>query len=276
MKLVDVRHLGTEKVIGCWDIDGVLIDPGPSSSVQTVIDALGGAQPKALLLTHIHLDHAGATGTLVKRWPDLPVYVHERGAPHLIDPARLLASAGRLYKDDMERLWGEVLPVPEENITALKGGEFELGFEVAYTPGHASHHVSYFHPESGRAFVGDMAACRIEPSNDVVPPTPPPDIDIELWEQSIDRILAWRPESLGITHFGEIDDPEEHMEIVKARLHEQANLARELDAEQFAQRIRDEAERSADPDVARSLIQAVPPEQQWYGLDRYWRKRDAA
>ena len=163
MRVIDVMHLGRPHVIGCWEVDGALVDPGPESSLQTVLDALGDEQPRALLLTHIHLDHAAATGALVRRWPDLEVYVHERGAPHLIDPSKLLASAERLYGDQMSRLWGEIVPVPEANVKVLGGGETVLGMRVAYTPGHASHHVCYLHEDSGTAFVGDVAACRIPP-----------------------------------------------------------------------------------------------------------------
>jgi glyoxylase-like metal-dependent hydrolase (beta-lactamase superfamily II) len=273
MRLIDVRHLGRERVIGCWELDGILVDPGPTSSMENLIEALGGERPRALLLTHIHLDHAGAAGSLVRRWPELPVYVHELGARHLADPAKLLASAFRLYGDQMERLWGEVAPVPEENLHPLSGGEEVLGFRVAYTPGHASHHVSYLHPPSGRAFVGDVAAVRIRPSDVVVPPTPPPDIDLELWEDSIDRILDWEPDSLGITHFGEIDDPEAHLELVRERLREQAQLARELSADQYERHLREQVSARADPETAAAIMQAAPPEQQWLGLDRYWTKR---
>jgi glyoxylase-like metal-dependent hydrolase (beta-lactamase superfamily II) len=254
----------------------VLIDPGPTSSIETLIEALGGEKPRALLLTHIHLDHAGATGNLVRRWPELPVYVHEKGARHLADPAKLLASAARLYGDQMERLWGEVAPVPEPNLKPLSGGEEVLGFKVSYTPGHASHHVSYFHPPSGRAFVGDMAAVRIPPSDFIMPPTPPPDIDLELWEESIDRILDWQPSSLGLTHFDAIEQPEAHFELVRERLREQGALARELSSEQFEQRIREQVSSEADPATAEALLQAVPPEQQWSGLDRYWSTRGLA
>jgi glyoxylase-like metal-dependent hydrolase (beta-lactamase superfamily II) len=271
MRLIDVRHLGRERVIGCWEVDGVLIDPGPTSSMDNLIEALEG-EPRAVLLTHIHLDHAGAAGSLVRRWPELPVYVHERGARHLADPAKLLASAKRLYGDQMERLWGEVAPVPAGNLHPLNGGEEVLGFRVAYTPGHASHHVSYLHPPGGRAFVGDMAAVRIPPSDFVMTPTPPPDIDLELWEDSIERILDWEPESLGLTHFGEIDQPEEHLELVRGRLREQRELARELSSEEFERRIRAQVSERADPETAEALLQAVPPEQQWSGLDRYLRQ----
>ncbi|MGN6168243.1 MAG: MBL fold metallo-hydrolase [Solirubrobacteraceae bacterium] len=146
IEVIDLHHLGVERVIGCWQIDDILVDPGPASCLETLLAAVQ-EPPRALLLTHIHLDHAGAAGSLVKRWPDLEVYVHEQGASHLVDPARLLKSAKRLYGDDMERLWGEVLPVPESNLRILTGGErlFDGRFEVAYTPGHASHHVSYLH-----------------------------------------------------------------------------------------------------------------------------------
>jgi glyoxylase-like metal-dependent hydrolase (beta-lactamase superfamily II) len=273
VRLIDVRHLGRERVIGCWEIDGVLIDPGPTSSMENLIAALDGQEPRALLLTHIHLDHAGASGSLVRRWPDLPVYVHERGARHLADPSKLLASAKRLYGDEMERLWGEVAPVPAENLKPLSGGEEVLGFRVAYTPGHASHHVSYLHPPSGRAFVGDTAAVCIPPSDFVMPPTPPPDIDIELWEESINRILDWEPASLGLTHFDAVERPAEHLELVRERLRQQAELARELSAEEFERRIREQVAERTDAESARAMLQAVPPEQQWAGLDRYWVKR---
>lgn len=276
MRLIDVRHLGRERVIGCWVLDGVLIDPGPTSSLENLLEALGGETPRALLLTHVHLDHAGASGTIVRRWPELPVYVHERGARHLADPAKLLASASRLYGDQMERLWGEVAPVPERNLRPLSGGEKLLGFEVAYTPGHASHHVSYLHTDSGRAFVGDTAAVRIPPSDLVLPPTPPPDIDLDLWNRSIDRILEWEPTSLGLTHFGAVEDPGGHLRVVRDRLREQAELARELPAEEFERELRERAMRAADPETVAAMLQAVPPEQQWPGLERYLRSLEAA
>ena len=276
MRLIDVRHLGRERVIGCWEIDGVLVDPGPTSTMDNLIEGLGGEQPRALLLTHIHLDHAGVSGNLVRRWPELPVYVHERGARHLADPAKLIASAERLYGDEMERLWGEVAPVPERNLHPLRGGEEVLGFRVAYTPGHASHHVSYLHPPTGRAFVGDTAAVRIPPSDFVMPPTPPPDIDLELWEDSIERILDWEPTSLGLTHFGEIAEPEAHLGVVRERLREQGELARDLSSDQFERRYLERVADEADPETGEAMLQAVPPDQQWSGLNRYWERAAAA
>ena len=159
----------------------------------------------ALLITHIHLDHSGSAGTLVRENPNLRVLVHANGAAHLVDPGRLLASATRLYGDEMDRLWGEVAPVPAQALVVLKGGErIEEGgrsLEVAYTPGHASHHVSYFAPDAGIAFVGDTAGVKVAPEGDVLPPTPPPDVDLEAWDDSLARIERWRPESLFLDPF---------------------------------------------------------------------------
>ncbi|HET6570873.1 MAG TPA: MBL fold metallo-hydrolase [Solirubrobacterales bacterium] len=275
MRVIDVMHLGRPHVIGCWEVDGMLVDPGPESSLETLLGALGDERPRALLLTHIHLDHAAATGALVRRWPELEVYVHERGAPHLIDPSKLLASAERLYGDAMEGLWGEIVPVPEANVKPLAGGETVLGMRVAYTPGHASHHVSYLHSDSGTAFVGDVAAVSIPGVELVVPPTPPPDIDVETWIGSIGTVEGWAPERLALTHFGAIDDPLPHLAVVKRRLREEAQLAGELSEEEYEQRHRARvAAAAASEEAAEEIIQCVPPQYQWRGLDRYWRKRE--
>ncbi len=278
MRAIDVRHLGRPHVIACWEVDGVLVDPGPESSLPNLIEELGGEQPRAVLLTHIHLDHAAATGAMVERWPDLEVYVHERGAPHLIDPSKLLASAGRLYGDRLEYLWGRILPVPEANVTVLRGGENVLGMRVAHTPGHASHHVCYLHEESGTAFVGDVAACRIPPSQLVMPPTPPPDIDVETWTRSIDLVDGWSPELLALTHFGPVASPAEHLEIVRERLRSEAEQARRLPEAEYKadleRRVREQlAEEGHGEETVEELLQAVPTAYQWSGLDRYWRKK---
>jgi glyoxylase-like metal-dependent hydrolase (beta-lactamase superfamily II) len=274
MRVIDVEHLGRPHVIGCWQVDEALVDPGPESSLETLLAGLGEERPRALLLTHIHLDHAAATGALVRRWPDLEVYVHERGAPHLVDPGKLLASAERLYgAENMARLWGEILPVPEENVRPLAGGETVLGMRIAYTPGHASHHVSYLHEESGTAFVGDVAAVRIPGVDLIVPPTPPPDIDVERWLNSIAIVESWRPEHLALTHFGKVDDPLPHLAHVKERLREEADLARELPEDAYEARHRQQViASSSSDDAAAEMIQCVPPEYQWRGLNRYWEK----
>ncbi len=251
----------------------MLVDPGPESSLHTVLEKIGDQQPEAVLLTHIHLDHAAAVGAMVARWPDLPVYVHERGAPHMIDPSRLLASAERLYGDKLEYLWGKIQPIPAANVTTLAGGETIRGMRVAYTPGHASHHVCYLHEETGTAFVGDTAACRIPPTNLVIPPTPPPDIDVELWEESIDLLEAWAPEKLALTHFGMIDDPIPHLAETRSRLREEAERVRELDEPTYEADLQGRIKAQLSPEVADEMFQAVPTAYQWSGLDRYWRKK---
>ncbi len=274
MRVIDVMHLGRPHVIGCWEVDGALVDPGPESSMETLLEALGDEQPRALLLTHIHLDHAAATGALVRRWPELEVYVHERGAPHLIDPSKLLASAERLYGDQMERLWGEIVPVPEANVRPLAGGEDVLGMRVAYTPGHASHHVCYLHEESGTAFVGDVAAVRIPGVDLVVPPTPPPDIDIETWLDSIDdrRVMAARaPRPHPLRRDRGADRAPRARAPAPARGGRPSPRALE---DEYEQRHRERVATAADSaEAAEELIQCVPPQYQWRGLDRYWKKR---
>ncbi len=182
------------------------------------------------------------------------MYVHEAGAPHLIDPARLLKSAHRLYGDDMERLWGEVLPVPEENLTTLTGGELIDGLRVLYTPGHASHHVSYVDVETGDAYVGDVAGVRIPPAAEVWAPTPPPDIDVELWDASIAAIADLEPERLLLAHFGAVADPPAHLEAMRAELHRLAETARAGDRVELPRRAR-----RADRRPARRRARADPP-----------------
>jgi glyoxylase-like metal-dependent hydrolase (beta-lactamase superfamily II) len=273
MRIIDVEHLARPRVIGCWAVDDVLIDPGPESTLQTLLAKLEGRVPRALLLTHIHLDHAGASGALVQRFPSLDVYVHERGAPHLIDPSRLIDSAARLYGEDMDRLWGEIVPVPEANLRVLSGGEriIEAGFEVAYTPGHASHHVSYLH--HGTAFVGDVGGVRIAPGSPAIPPTPPPDIDLEAWRDSIERIKAWAPRRLAFTHFGETDAVEDQLDQVWARLTDWADRVREQAQPEFIAGVVAEIDAAAEPGTLPAYLQAAPPEQLYAGLERYWRKR---
>jgi glyoxylase-like metal-dependent hydrolase (beta-lactamase superfamily II) len=273
---IDVMHLGRDRVICANEVFGVIVDPGPGSCADTLIDALEDVEPRALLLTHIHLDHAGAAGVLCRRYPELVVYVHENGAPHLADPSKLLESARRLYGDDMERLWGEVAPVPKERIRPLAGGEEIEGFKVAYTPGHASHHVSYLHVDSGDAFVGDMAGVRIPPHEHTLAPTPPPDIDVEVWLDSLHTITKWNPLALALTHFGRVTDMEDQLHRVRAALVEQADMARRGREEDYV-RATDRALRDAtDAEAAERYVQAAPPEQLFLGLQRYWRKRAEA
>ena len=211
-----------------------VIDPGPGSTLETLRRELQQhgveiADLDAILLTHIHLDHAGATGALVRENPRLPVYVHSRGAPHMQDPKKLLDSATRLWGSELPRLFGETLPVPQENLRILEGGETLLlgtrKLDVAYTPGHASHHVSYFDAHEGIAFVGDTTGIRIENGPYILPATPPPDINLELWDGSFATILERRPERLFLTHYGYAENPAAHIAEFRERLHRWAELA---------------------------------------------------
>jgi len=269
-----------------------LIDPGPSSTLPALREGLAasGIQTsdiRVLLLTHIHLDHAGSTGTLAAENPSLRVFVHEKGAPHMVNPDKLVMSATRLYGDAMERLWGEIRPVPSTAITALKGGErIEAGgrrFDVAYTPGHASHHVSFFNAETGLAFVGDTAGIKLTPDGYVLPATPPPDIDLEAWAASLALIEGWRPDTLFLTHFGPSQPCDAHL----AELREHIRLTSDLvqmslsqDGEDtsreewFREQLIRELERRSGQD-GRAYEAAARFDLNWRGLARYFRKKAA-
>ena len=267
MREIDVLHLGTPHVICCHEVDGYLVDPGPESCLEQLLEAIGDEQPRGLLLTHIHFDHAGSAGALVRRWPELPVWVHETGAPHLHDPSRLVRSARRIWPDDFDRLWGDVTPIPERNLRPLVGGETIDGLRVAYTPGHAVHHVAYLHEDSGTAYTGDVAGVRIG-DGPVLPPTPPPDIDLEAWQASIAALLAWRPQRLALTHFGTFaDDVAEHLARLSEALVLWGELARHTDAAGYAEAVR---RRVGEGPHRIPMFQAAPPETLWAGLQRYW------
>ena len=272
-RAIDVLHLGRDRVICAFEIDGLIVDPGPASCLDTLLDRLGPVEPRGLLLTHIHLDHAGATGVLCRRFPNLTVYVHERGAPHLVDPAKLLESARRLQGDDMWELWGEVAPVPQARLRVLQGGETVEGFRVAYTPGHASHHVCYLHEDSGDAYVGDVAGVRLPPYEHTVAPTPPPDIDVEAWLDSLHAVASWNPKSLGLTHFGQVTDVADHLHRVRHALLQSADSARLDGEERFIADLETSLAEATDPATVEAFEQAAPPDQLYQGLERYWRKK---
>jgi glyoxylase-like metal-dependent hydrolase (beta-lactamase superfamily II) len=291
---VDLLFLGRRHAIATVAVRGAgtlaLIDPGPTSCLETLELGLQSkglrlSDVTDLLLTHIHLDHAGATGTIVRRHPHIRVLVHERGAPHMADPAKLLASATRLYGDRMDELWGEFAPVPEKTMTILSGGErIEAGgrsFEIAYTPGHASHHVSYFDRSSGVAFVGDTGGVCID-GGYILPPTPPPDIDIEAWRASVGRIEAWSPATMFMTHFGPVNTPIPHLQTLMQNLDTMAALVRarlsepgtdEEQRQRFADDLMREWRRAMTDEQVAAYRAAAPPELIWLGLARYWRKR---
>ncbi len=218
-----------------------------------------------LLLSHIHLDHAGATGVLVREHPDLQVHVSEIGAPHLIDPSRLERSARRLYGDAFDELWGELAPVPEANVRIV--GDTALGLEVFPSPGHAKHHVCYLAPD-GTLYAGDSAGVRIQPDAHVFPPTPPPEFDLEAWLHTIDEIERREPKRLALIHFGVVDEPKPHLEQLRRRLQDWA--AGELAEDEWISRR--EAERSAESSDPGVYERAIPLWQAYAGLRRYWDK----
>jgi glyoxylase-like metal-dependent hydrolase (beta-lactamase superfamily II) len=295
LSYLDLDFLGVPRVIATVVIHGpggvALIDPGPSSALPGLRAGLARAgisfeEVRTILLTHIHLDHAGVTGTLVRGNPSLRVYVHEKGAPHLVDPTKLVASATRLWGSEMDRLWGEVRPVPADNLVVLAGGERVAAagrdLDVAYTPGHASHHVSFFNADSGIAFVGDTAGVRLPPTGFIVPPTPPPDIDLEAWSDSVRRIAAWGAGTIFVTHFGPFAPVGAHLTEMVAQLEvtsalAKASLARpgtdEARESWFADEIRRDLRRRMSEADAHAYEVAGRFDLSWRGLARYWRKR---
>ena len=274
---LDLRHLGHERVIGSYLLeteDGLALqDCGPTTCVPELKARLaerGLELPdvRHLLLSHIHLDHAGAAGVLVREHPGLQVHVSEIGAPHLVDPSRLERSARRLYGDDFDRLWGELAPVPSENVHIV--GDHTLGLATFPSPGHASHHICYLDPE-GTLYAGDAAGVRIRPSEFVLPPTPPPEVDLEAWGHTIDELERRAPSRMALIHFGVFADVERHLEELRRRLHAWAERVRAgATEEQFAAMAADDL--AADQ---AAYEQAMPFWQSYAGLKRYWEKRAA-
>jgi glyoxylase-like metal-dependent hydrolase (beta-lactamase superfamily II) len=277
--LLDLRHLGHERVIGSYLLPGdepALVDCGPASCLDALRDGLAAqglevGELRHLVLTHIHLDHAGAAGSLVRENPDLLVHVSEIGAPHLVDPSRLERSARRLYGETFDSLWGPLVAVPEENVRVV--GRRVLDLEAFPTPGHASHHVSYLAPD-GSCFTGDAAGVRIPPGSYVAPVAPPPDIEVEAWERTIDSIETRRPERLLLAHFGVADDPGPHLTELRQALRTWAERAREGTEEEFVAAAEAEVEAAADRATAELFQQAGPFWQSYAGLRRYWDKKE--
>ena len=293
---IDLQFLGKPEIIATAVLHGprglALIDPGPSTTLDNLTRALRHkgfevADITQLLLTHIHLDHAGASGSLVKMNPAIEVYVHERGAPHMVNPERLLASASRLYGEDMGPFWGEFLAVPAARIREVAGGETIAAggreLDVAYTPGHASHHVSYFDRSSRVAFVGDTAGIRRGSGAYVMPPTPPPDIDLEAWRVSEDRILAWDPDTIFLTHFGPFHGARAHFRELRANIESWNRIVRRLIADDslddaqrqnaFVEEAFLELRRAVGDTESEQYGRAGRLDYSWQGLSRYWRKK---
>jgi glyoxylase-like metal-dependent hydrolase (beta-lactamase superfamily II) len=272
---LDLLHLGRERVIGAYLLDTsegpALFDCGPATCVPALKKALRerGLELQDvphLLLSHIHLDHAGAAGVLVREHPELQVHVSPIGAPHLVDPTRLEQSARRLYGDEFDTLWGELAPVPQENVRET--GDRVLGLDCFPSPGHASHHVCYL-DRDGTLYAGDAAGVRIQPSPFVLPPTPPPEFDLAAWESTLDELERREPQRLALIHFGVADDPLEHLAELRRRLPAWTALVGDgAGEEEF------EATALAElGDAAPPYVQAMPLWQSYAGLRRYWDKR---
>ena len=296
--ILDTNWLGRPRSIAAalLESDGhrAIVDPGPASTLPALrghLDArgIGVSDLNAILLTHIHLDHAGATGALIKENPNLEVYVHQAGMRHMADPSKLLASAERLWPGELQHLFGETLPVPFGNLRILNGGEtLALGsrnLEVVYTPGHASHHVSYFDLSDGTAFVGDTAGFHIEGQPYAVPLAPPPDIDLKAWNASLDAIAARRPARLFLTHFGYSKNPVAHIANYRKNLQRWGALAADImrkfpdersSLEEFVSATAAEIRQHVAGAEAEHYIFNCGLNLSWLGLARYHRKRAEA
>jgi len=295
---VDLNFCDTPKAIATGVYGGdagvVLVDPGPGSCIDRLAGMLKAqgirvSDIQTVLLTHIHLDHAGATGLLVRDNPKIRVFVHEKGAPHVVDPSKLVNSANQLWGvEGVARLWGQVIPVPQENLHVLgehdritAGGHL---FDVRYTPGHASHHVSYLDEGTGIVWAGDTAGLRFTSQLFTLPPTPPPDIDLEAWRESIAKLRAWGPETVFITHFGPYGSVAEHLDHLESSLADVAAMAKraidsdasdEAKYEQFKSEVLAYVRRAVPESEMAPLEHVGPLEFNWRGLVRYWKKKAA-
>ncbi len=279
---IDLRHTGLERSVGAYLVetdDGLALhDCGPASTFETLREGLAArgvafTDLRHLLLSHIHLDHAGAAGLVARESPALTVHVSEIGAPHVIDPSRLEASARRLYGDAFDELFGALVPVPEERVRLT--GDRVVGLDCFPTPGHAQHHVSYLHP-NGTLYAGDAAGVRVAPARFVLPPLPPPEVDLEAWWVTIAAIRARRPERLACIHFGVFDDVEDHLDRLGEAFERWSGWVEAgADEEAFARSVRADIEAS-DPGAAAHYLDVVPPWHCFRGLERYHRKRREA
>jgi len=274
---IDLHFGSAERAIGVYLVDTAdgpaLHDCGPASTLPRLREGLDERglelrDVRHLLLSHIHLDHAGAAGALVREHPELTVWVSEIGAPHLVDPSRLERSARRVYGDLFDVLWGELAPVPERNVRIASGDV--LGWETFPTPGHASHHVSYF--RDGTLLAGDACGVRIQPASYVLPVSPPPDVDVEGWHATAAEIRRRTPERLAVIHFGVAEDVDAHLDRLETELDRWAARVRDgMDAEEFTA-----AARADMGDEAAEYDRIAPVVQSWLGLRRYWDKKAEA
>ena len=291
----DVRFRGRSRLIACavleTDAGLILVDPGPTSTLRTLeraLTPLGGLQAVSdVVLTHIHLDHAGCVGQVAANLPEVTVHVHPIGARHLINPERLIRSATRIYKERMEPLWGAMLPVPSSQVCAVADGtRLQIGgraLRARYTPGHASHHIVWFEDAAGVVFAGDAAGMRIEGADHIIPVAPPPDIDLVAWEETLSKLEKENPKRLFLTHFGLIRDVEEHLHRMRERLNVWSDAVRHsLDDDYESDAARAAAFHKSEMTLMKASVGIADqepygymgqPRESWFGLARYWRKQ---
>jgi glyoxylase-like metal-dependent hydrolase (beta-lactamase superfamily II) len=277
---IDLLHLGRERVIASYLLDTndgpALFDCGAATTVDALKAGLADrglalTDVRHLLLSHIHLDHAGAAGVLVREHPGLQVHVSPIGAPHLVDPSRLEKSARRLYGDSFDSLWGELAPVPEQNVHPVDGAV--LGLESFPSPGHASHHVCFLDPD-GTLYAGDACGVRVLPGRFVLPPTPPPDVDVEGWQTTLDEIERRDPVRLALIHFGVAEDVGRHLAELRLTLLDWAeSVEGGASEEEFIDYAL--AELSDSGEDVDAYAQAMPFWQSYRGLARWAEKRAA-
>ncbi len=293
---ISLPFLDEEGIIGSYLLAGgnelAIIDPGPGSMIEPLLDAIrqAGFDPQDvthLLATHVHLDHAGSVGSLVRHMPRAKVYAHSKGVPHLLDTTKVVASATRIYGDRMHQLWGEIESTPADRLQTIEQGDIlniaGRRLEVHYTPGHAVHHVIFFDVHSGDLFAGDTAGVRLQGVDYVRPPTPPPDIDIEAWSESMDTLQKLRPDVLYLGHFGATRNATEHLERLRAQLISWGNYVLEAmhngkeeqeilalliaQTEPELQRVTDDPNALKRYEIATNYAMTVQ------GYMRYWRKK---
>ena len=265
----------------------VLVETGPESlfgNLRSAVEAQGFSleDVRHVFVTHIHLDHAGAAWRLARH--GARIHVHPAGVPHMVDPAKLLASARRIYGEAMDRLWGRLEPIPQELLVPVADGETvqvgDAAFQAIHTPGHAIHHITW-RLEDG-LFTGDVGGIRIG-DGPVIPPLPPPDIDLEAWAASIGRMRAARPACLYPTHFGIKRDPQAHFDSLEANLHRLAawvkdRMAGGADEAALIPAFQDHlngllAAEGLSEEAIQDYEIADPAFMSVQGLMRYWRKR---
>jgi len=293
--LLDLNFMDTPGVIASYLLVGndelTLVESGPATTRAHLERGLRDAgfsldDVSRIIITHIHLDHSGAAGAILRDHPHMRLGVHPFGAPHMVDPSRLLASAGRIYEDRMDQLFGEVIEVPEDRLDLLIDGEVVYAsgrsLRMLFTPGHASHHVAIFDEMTGTLFTGDAGGVRVQGYGFIAPPTPPPEFAPDLWADTIQTLRHTRPARLALTHFGFFDDVDSHLDRVMPALESAVAIARETlsgggELSDLTARLLDfERENLAGTDAGRTIRQlelASPTYVSAMGLQRYLRKQ---